>query len=160
MGRRRRRWQAYVLRGLDNNAGFGTRVMGANARGCQNGASMSSADCQWLRGGKQVDDRAYSGGNTLVGASSSTGDRGGWARVRQHSGVVAVARGGIPVEVTKLSPVYDLLSLSRSFFLVFLCTPFHKGETVYVLQLLGCRDNKREDVASQNGNPKNDQKNV
>ncbi len=49
------------------------------------------------------------------------------ASVRQHSGVVGVARGGIPVEVTNLSPVYNLFSLSRSFFLVFLCTPFHKG---------------------------------
>ncbi len=27
MGRRRRRWRGYVLRGLDNNAGFGTGVM-------------------------------------------------------------------------------------------------------------------------------------
>jgi hypothetical protein len=47
----------------------------------------------------------------------------------KHSGVVAVARGGlgIPVEVTKLSPVYNLFSFSRSFFLVFLCTHFHKG---------------------------------
>jgi hypothetical protein len=61
-----------------------------------------------------------------VGASSS-GDRGGQARVRHHSGVVGVARGRIPVEVTKLSPVYNLFSLSRSFFLVFLCTRFHKG---------------------------------
>ena len=65
--RPQRRWRGFVLRGLDNNAGFGTGVMGANARGCQNGASMSSPDCQWLRGGKQVDDRAYSGGNTLGG---------------------------------------------------------------------------------------------
>jgi hypothetical protein len=35
---------------------------------------------------------------------------------------------------------------------------------VYVLQLLGCRDNKREHAAShcmmQNGNPKNDKENV
>src|SRR6266851_5814245 len=31
--RPRRRWREYVLRGLDNNGGFGTRVMGANARG-------------------------------------------------------------------------------------------------------------------------------
>jgi len=65
--RPRRRWRGYVLRALDNNGRFGTGVMGANARVCQNGASMSSPDCQWLRGGKQVDDRAYSGGNTLGG---------------------------------------------------------------------------------------------
>jgi hypothetical protein len=128
IGRPRRQWRGYVLRGLDNNAGFETRVMGANARDCQNGASMSSANCQWLRGGQQVDDRAYSGGNTLgwVG-DSSTGDRGGRAHVRQHSGVVGVARGRIPVEVTKLSPVYNLFSLSQTFFLVFLCTHCHKG---------------------------------
>ncbi len=65
-------------------------------------------------------------GETLWVGASSSGD-GGVARVRQHSGVVAVSRGKIPVEVTKLSPVYNLLSLSRSFFLVFLCTRFHKG---------------------------------
>jgi len=45
-----------------------------------------------------------------VGARSS-GDRSVRARVRQHWGVVAVARGGIPVEVTKLSPVYNQFSL-------------------------------------------------
>ena len=71
---------------------------------------------------------------------------------------------GIPVEVTKLSPVHNLFSLSRSFVLVFLCTCFHKGGTVYVLQLLGCRDYKREDASSQfmmqNGNAKNDKENV
>jgi hypothetical protein len=66
-------------------------------------------------------------GETLWVGASSGSDRGGWARVRQHSGVVAVARGRIPVEVTKLSPVYNLFSLSRTFFLVFLCTCFHKG---------------------------------
>ena len=66
-------------------------------------------------------------GETLWWVPAVLVNRGGWARVRQHSGVVAVARGGIPVEVTKLSPVYNLFSLSRSFFLVFLCTPFHKG---------------------------------
>jgi hypothetical protein len=66
-------------------------------------------------------------GETLwVGASSSS-DRGGRARVRQHSGVVGVACGRIPVEVTKLSPGYNLFSLSRTFFLVFLCTHFHNG---------------------------------
>ena len=85
MGRPRRGWRGYVLRGLDNNGRFGTGGMGANARGCQNDASMSSADCQWLRGGQQVDNRAYSGGNTPVCAGSS-GDRGRRARVRQHSG--------------------------------------------------------------------------
>jgi hypothetical protein len=90
--------------------------MGANAPGYQNGASMSSPDCQWLRGGKQVDDRAYSGGDTLGGTSSSS-DRGGRAHVRQHSGVVGVAHGRILVEVTKLSPVYNLFSLSQTFFL-------------------------------------------
>jgi hypothetical protein len=83
-------------------------------------------------------------------------DGGGRARVRHHSGVVGVVRGEILVKVTKLSLVYNLFSLSRSFFLVLLSTHFHKGGTVYVLQLLGCRDNKRE-VASQcmmqNGNP-------
>jgi hypothetical protein len=63
----------------------------------------------------------------IRGETSSSGDRGGRARVRQHSGVVAVARGGIPVEATKLSPVYNLFSLSRSFSLVFLSTRFHKG---------------------------------
>jgi hypothetical protein len=57
----------------------------------------------------------------------TSGARGGQARVRQHSGVVAVARGGIPVEITKLSPVYNLFSLSRSFILVFLCIRFHRG---------------------------------
>ena len=103
-------------------------------------------------------------GETLwVGASSSS-DRGGRARVRQHLGVVRVARGRIPVEVTKLSLVYNLFSLLRSVFLVFLCTCSHKGGTVYVLQLLGCRDNKREDAASQcmmqNGYAKNDKENV
>jgi hypothetical protein len=66
-------------------------------------------------------------GETLCVGASSSGDRGGRARVRQHSGVVGVAGGGIPVEVTKLSPVYNLFSLSRSFFLVFICTCFHKG---------------------------------
>ncbi len=66
-------------------------------------------------------------------SASSSGDRGRRARVRQHSGVVAVARGRIPVEVTKLPPVYNLFSLSRSFFLVFLCTRFHKGgDRVYI----------------------------
>ncbi len=35
MGRRQRRWRGYVLRGLDNNGGFGTGVMGANARGVE-----------------------------------------------------------------------------------------------------------------------------
>src|SRR5216683_4432833 len=73
--RPRRRWRRYVLRGLDNNGGFGTGVMGANARGRHNGASMSSADCQWLRGGKQVDDRAYSGGNTLGAVIGWAGPR-------------------------------------------------------------------------------------
>jgi hypothetical protein len=63
----------------------------------------------------------------IRGETSSSGDRGGRARVRQHSGVVAVARGGIPVEITKLSPVNNLFSLSRSFILVFLCIRFHKG---------------------------------
>jgi hypothetical protein len=118
--RPRRRWWGYVLRGLDNNGGFGTGVMEANARG-QNGASMSSPDCQWLRG--RYDSKStiglIRGGTLWVGA--------GRARVRQHSGVVAVTRCGIPVEVTKLSPVYNLFSLSRSFVLVFLCTHFHKG---------------------------------
>jgi hypothetical protein len=47
---------------------------------------------------------------------SSSGDRGGRARVRPHSGVVGIARGGIPVP--KLSPVYNLFSLSRSFSLL------------------------------------------
>jgi hypothetical protein len=57
-------------------------------------------------------------GETLWVGANISGD-GGWrARVRQHSGVVAVARGGIPAYA------------------------FIKGETVYVLQLLGCRDNK------------------
>jgi hypothetical protein len=75
-----------------------------------------------------ADNRAYSGGNTLGECQQySSGDRGRRARVRQHSGVVAVARGRIPVEVTNLSPVYNLFSLSRPFFLVFLCTPFHNG---------------------------------
>jgi hypothetical protein len=68
-------------------------------------------------------------GETLRVGASSSGDGGQWAHVRQHSGVVGVgvARGRIPVEVTKLSPVYNLFSLSHSFFLVFLCTRFHKG---------------------------------
>jgi len=63
-------------------------------------------------------------GETLWVGASSSGDRGGRAHVRQHSGVVAVVRDGTPVEVTKLSPVHNLFSLSRSFFLVFLSTPF------------------------------------
>ena len=66
-------------------------------------------------------------GETLWVGASISGDRGGRARVRQHSGGVAVARGGIPIEITKLSPVYNLFSLSRPVFLVFLCTPFHDG---------------------------------
>ena len=44
-------------------------------------------------------------GETLWVGASSNSDRGGRAHVRQHSGVVAVARGRILVEVTKLSPV-------------------------------------------------------
>ncbi len=66
-------------------------------------------------------------GETLWVGASSSGDRGGPARIRQHSGVVGVARDRIPVEVTKLYPDYNLFSLSRSFSLVFLCTRFHKG---------------------------------
>jgi len=66
-------------------------------------------------------------GETLCVGASNSGDHGGRAHVRQHSGVVTVVHGGIPVEVTKLSLVYNLFSLSRSLFLVFLCTPFHKG---------------------------------
>ena len=66
-------------------------------------------------------------GETLWVGASSSGDRGGRAHVRQHSGVVGVVRGGIPVKVTKLYPDYNLFSLSRSFSLVFLCTRFHKG---------------------------------
>jgi hypothetical protein len=85
----------------------------------RNGASMSSAYCQWLRGGQQVDDRAYSGGNT------------GWVPAVVGGPALAVFGsshcGGIPVEVTKLSPVYSLLSPSHSFILVSLYTRFHKG---------------------------------
>jgi hypothetical protein len=66
-------------------------------------------------------------GETLWVDANSSGDRGRRARVRQHLGVVGAARGGILVEVTKLSPVYNLFSLSRSFFLVFLCTGFQQG---------------------------------
>ena len=53
-GRPGRRWRGYVLRRSDNDGGFETGVMGANARGCQNGASMSSTDCRRsvLFGGK------------------------------------------------------------------------------------------------------------
>jgi len=59
MGRRRPRWRGYVLRGLDNNAGS------------RPGSWLSEwrinvvGRLPWLRGGQQVDDRAYSGGNTL-----------------------------------------------------------------------------------------------
>ena len=87
--------------------------MGVNARGCQNGASMSSADCQWLHGGQQVDNRAYLGGNigcvTCVPAVAVIVLGGpAFGIIRE---VVDVARGGILVEVTKLSPVYNVLTV-------------------------------------------------
>jgi len=108
----------YVLRRLGNNGGFGTGVMGANP-GCQNdGASMSSTNCQWLRGGQQVDDRAYSGGN-----SSTRGGRAAFGSSRRRPRNTGPSRPSR----SQLSPVYNLLSLSRSFFLVFLWTSFHKG---------------------------------
>ncbi len=75
--------------------------------------------CRWpIANGCVVASKSTIGlirGETLwVGASSSS-DRGGRARVQQHSGIVAITRGGIPVEDTKLSPVYNLFSHIHSF---------------------------------------------
>ena len=123
---RRRRWRGYVLRGLDNNGRFGTVVMRSRLSEWRINVvrRLPMAAC-CVVGSKSTIGLIQ--GETLWVSASSSGDRGGRARIRQHSGVVGVARGRIPVEATKLSPVYNLFSLSRSFFLVFLCTRFHKG---------------------------------
>jgi hypothetical protein len=126
--RPRRRQRGYILRGLDNNAGFGTGVMGLTLEVVR----MAHQCRRPIANGCVLGSKSTIGiirGETLwVGASSSSG-RGGRAHVRQHWGVVGVARGGIPVEVTKLSLIYNLFSLLRTgtFFLVFLGTQFHKG---------------------------------
>ncbi len=63
------------------------------------GPSMSSAaavDCYWLRGGQQVDDRAYRG--KYCGCQRS-GDGGG-----RSAAFGGGHPGEIRVEVTKLSP--------------------------------------------------------
>jgi hypothetical protein len=100
-------------------------------------------------------------GETLwVGASSSGDpvmDGGGRARVRQHSGVVGVARGGIRSR-SQSHLLFINCSHSRVHsFKSFSAHAFIKGGSVYVFQLLGRRDNKREDAASQcmmqHGNP-------
>ena len=58
-----------------------------------------------IANGCVVDSKSTIGlirGETLWVGASSSGDRGGRARVRQHSGVVAAARCGILVEVSYL----------------------------------------------------------
>jgi len=66
-------------------------------------------------------------GEILWVGTISSSDRGRRARVGSILGVVAIACGGIPIEVTELSPAYSWFSLSHSFILVFFYTRFHKG---------------------------------
>jgi hypothetical protein len=108
MGSPWRRWRGYVLRWLDNDAGFGTGVMGTNARRCQNGPINVVGRlpvAAWWAASRQFG---------LFGGKLS-----GWVPAvavivvdepALHSGLVGVARGRIPVdgEVTKLSPLSTL----------------------------------------------------
>ena len=138
----------YVLRGLDNNAGFGTRLWGLTlevARMVHQCRRPISNSC--VVGSKSTIGLIR--GETLWVCANSSGDRGGRARVRQHSGLPP-------------SPAVEYRSRSQSYLPFIICShsrvhsfwpfsahAFIEGGTMYILQLLAYRDNKREEMASQ-----------